>query len=146
MCCTAKKRLTRLWACSPVATPILRGLRAFRMDACPTASSGAVGSSMNQGFKGSSFFMYSTAWGTSQTSDRKNVLVYFVVVGYVTHLRHSRFASTINTQPVGPAFLFAIEAGSIGFRSLGMLAGSSMIDLISRPRRRSSSGSAPTLS
>lgn len=37
----------RLCACSPVATPIPCGFKAFRIAACPKISSGAVGSSMN---------------------------------------------------------------------------------------------------
>lgn len=59
---------------------------------------------------------------------------------------NARLASIMSTQPVGPAFLPLIDSGSIGLRSLGMLAGLSMMLRINCPRRRSSAGSAPTLS
>jgi hypothetical protein len=57
-----------------------------------------------------------------------------------------RLASTMRTQPVGPAFFPSIVFGSIGLKFLGRLAGSSMMERMSMPLRRSSCASAPTLS
>lgn len=45
--CRSCLNTMRLCACSPVATPMPWGFRAFRIAAWPRMSSGAVGSSMN---------------------------------------------------------------------------------------------------
>jgi hypothetical protein len=165
-----------LCACSPVATPTPYGFNAFRIAAWPTTSSGAVGSSMKLMPWGASFFMYSIACGTSQTSVRalETTQTRCTLIGIfgsafsipphpdatlpscwrAQDVRpeeqgkklNLRFESTIMTQPVGPAFLPSRDLGLTGGRLVGILAGSSMIDLMSLTRRTSSSTSAPTLS
>lgn len=45
--CKSCLKTMRLWACSPVATPMPCGFNALRITAWPRMSSGAVGSSIN---------------------------------------------------------------------------------------------------
>jgi len=61
--CRSCLKMTRFWACSPVATWI--GLTVLRMAACATMSSGLVGSSIQYGSNGASLAIHVIALARS---------------------------------------------------------------------------------